>query len=221
MWTDQVRDRPPRRGSGKELVARAPAELDAATSDGEHADPATEPMDPDALWQVRGRPMTGIAPGRYKITNRYLYFESGALRTDAQQVPISNVVDVDVRQSATQKYRKVADILVHVAGPRGTQTVKMADVPNFREGLQLINDAVHEARLKAEKRAATTRHEYVHDHGTGQPSAYDAGKVAPSTAGNDAEDPLVRLERLGELRGKGLLTDDEFAEMKAQILSQM
>lgn len=166
--------------------------------------------------------MTGIAPGRYKITNRYLYFESGTLRTDAQQVPISNVVDVDVRQSATQKYRKVADILVHVAGPRGTQTVKMADVPNFREGLRLINDAVHEARLKAEKRAATTRHEYGHDHGTSQPSAYDAGKeVAPSTAGTDVEDPLVRLERLGELRDKGVLTDDEFAEMKAQILSEM
>jgi hypothetical protein len=47
----------------------------------------------------------------------------------------------------------------------------------------------------------------------------EAGSEAP-TAAIDAEDTrLQRLERLGELHGKGILSDDEFAAEKARILA--
>lgn len=50
----------------------------------------------------------------------------------------------------------------------------------------------------------------------------------PSSAGNassparmDGEDPLAALEKLGDLRTKGILTDDEFARKKAELLSRI
>ena len=40
-----------------------------------------------------------------------------------------------------------------------------------------------------------------------------AEPVAPAAA-----DPIAQLERLGELRDKGVLTDEEFAAQKAKLL---
>ncbi|WP_296605878.1 SHOCT domain-containing protein [Nocardioides sp.] len=40
---------------------------------------------------------------------------------------------------------------------------------------------------------------------------------APAAAGGD--DMIAQLERLGELRDKGILTDEEFAAQKAKLLA--
>ena len=77
---------------------------------------ATPDKDPDAIWQAVGMPVTGIGAGRYKLTAQYLFFEKGTLRTDSQQVPISAVLDVDVRQSMTQP-RNVTEVLTHELSP--------------------------------------------------------------------------------------------------------
>jgi len=61
-----------------------------------------------------GRPLTGFGPGRYKLTPHYLFFEKGVVRTDSQQVPVADVMDVDVRQSMTQKARGVGSVVVHI-----------------------------------------------------------------------------------------------------------
>lgn len=59
-----------------------------------------------------------------------------------------------------------------------------------------------------------------------QQTAIDAAvaqRVAPQPAGSSAqpagEGLLTTLERLGELKQQGLLTDDEFAAAKAKLLS--
>jgi hypothetical protein len=40
----------------------------------------------------------------------------------------------------------------------------------------------------------------------------------PQTQAPAAADPIEQLAKLGELRDKGLLTDEEFAEQKAKLL---
>lgn len=42
---------------------------------------------------------------------------------------------------------------------------------------------------------------------------------APQAAAAPAPDPIEQLSRLGELRDKGILTDEEFAQEKRQILA--
>ena len=45
-----------------------------------------------------------------------------------------------------------------------------------------------------------------------------AAAPAPAPAAEPEVDPVAEIERLGALRDKGLLTDEEFAAAKAKIL---
>jgi len=187
--------------------------------------------DPEALWQSVGRPITGIGAGRYRLTAHYLFFERGALRTDSQQVPISAVVDVDVRQSMTQKARGLFSVLVHVQRSLGVEVVSMEDIPDGREAQRIINETAHAARLTAHRHQNTHRHENTHlvGHVGVDPSIPTAGVsefmgVAPAPAALQpapAADPIEQLRRLGELRDAGVLTSGEFESKKAEILGRL
>ncbi|WP_407317706.1 SHOCT domain-containing protein [Isoptericola halotolerans] len=48
--------------------------------------------------------------------------------------------------------------------------------------------------------------------------AYDAQQAQHSPAATPADDTLSQLQKLGEMRSAGLLTDAEFAAAKAKIL---
>ncbi|GAB3439054.1 hypothetical protein GCM10027517_12010 [Phycicoccus ginsengisoli] len=202
--------------------------------------------DPDALWRAVGKPLTGLGAGRYKVTAHYLFFEKGLLSTDAQQVPISAVVDVDVRQSMSQKARGVGNVVVHVQRARGVEVVTMEDIPNFREGQRIINETAHAARLAIQRHANTHRTENTHLIGhVGQPTgapfqmpvvpgqvvpsqSMDAVSAAPVGAGElaatpapPAVDPIEQLRQLGQLRDAGILTSEEFDAKKSEILARM
>ncbi len=55
--------------------------------------------------------------------------------------------------------------------------------------------------------------------------APDPGPAAPperaSSAGTDADAALAALERLGDLHQRGILTDEEFAQKKTELLSRL
>ena len=53
----------------------------------------------------------------------------------------------------------------------------------------------------------------------GGASAAAAGTAAP--AGVRPEDVMATLEKLGELKAKGILTDDEFNAKKAELLKKL
>jgi hypothetical protein len=42
---------------------------------------------------------------------------------------------------------------------------------------------------------------------------------APPPPQDDTDDMIAQLEKLGELRDKGILTDEEFAQQKARLIS--
>jgi hypothetical protein len=55
--------------------------------------------------------------------------------------------------------------------------------------------------------------------GVGNPAAGAAPAAAPAPA--TSSDPLERLNKLGELRAAGVLTDAEFEQKKAELLAQI
>ena len=185
--------------------------------------------DPEALWQSTGRPLTGIGAGRYRLTRHYLFFEKGALRTDSQQVPISAVVDVDVRQSMSQKARGVFTVVVHIQRARGIEIVTMDDIPDGREAQRLINETAHQARLAIQQHTNTHRYENTHLVGhVGQvpgvqvpnvPAALPPG--APQQTTDADSDPIEQLRRLGELKDAGIVTEEEFTAKKAEMLKRL
>jgi hypothetical protein len=142
-----------------------------------------------------------------------LFFEKGTLSTRAQQVPIAHVVDVDMRQSMSQKARNVGNISVHVQRGHGIELVILEDVPDPQAGVSILNATAYAARLADLQRQNT--HHYANVQPAAQPVA-PAGSAAPGVV-----DPIDQLRRLGELRDAGIVTEAEFAAKKAEILSRL
>lgn len=95
----------------------------------------------DAIWSAVGRPLSGFGGGRFWLSEHYLSSERGTLKTDAQQVPVSAVIDVDVRQSMTQKARGLFTVLVLVQRPSGIGYVTMEDIADGRAAQAVITGA--------------------------------------------------------------------------------
>jgi hypothetical protein len=170
------------------------------------------------LWQAWGKPLSGIGGGRYRLTAHYLYFERGTLKTDSQQVPVSALHDIDVRQTMSQKARGVGTVIVHINRGSHMEVVPLTDVPNFREGQHAINDAATRARHALQERQNTSTIRYQGVHPANSEALSGPPSANPVQAGPDY---IEQLEQLAKLRDNGILSDEEFASKKADILRRM
>lgn len=114
----------------------------------------------------------------------------------------------------SQKARGVFTVLVHVQRGTGIEVVQMDDIPDGREAMRIINEAAHAARVTIQQNANTMRYQ-------GQVSPADTAVGSPQVNPTDAADPYAQLRPLGELRDSGILTEEEFAAKKAEILSRL
>lgn len=212
-WTEQVRAAGTSSASGdvggrlKGAASSAAGRLTAKHTD----------LPEGTVWSAVGKPVTGIGAGRYRMDANYLYFEKGTLRTDSQQVPIAQVIDVDVKQSMTQKARGIYTLAVHIQRGASVEIVLMEDIPNGREAQRQINEAGHTARSAIQQRQNTMRYEGNY---SGAPGAH-VPAATPTPAAVAGPDPMTQLRELGALKEAGILTEDEFAAKKAEILSRM
>ncbi|HET7356630.1 MAG TPA: DUF2510 domain-containing protein [Nocardioidaceae bacterium] len=214
QWTDHFHERP---GPANEFSAGEAGGGTAASSRASSAAKRLidthQDLPEGTVWSAVGRPVTGIGAGRYRMDAHYLYFEKGTLRTDSQQVPIANVLDVDVKQSLTQKARGVYTVYVHIQRPNRVEVVAMEDIPDGRTAQQQINAAAHSARSLILRNQNTMRYE-------GQPPSVLTSQ-APATEAAREHNPLEQLKELAKLRDAGVLTDEEFQSKKAEILARI
>jgi hypothetical protein len=96
------------------------------------------------------------------------------------------------------------------------ELVVLQDIPNPRDVVSILNKAVTDARLIAQERSNT--HHYSSRNLTVSTSL-DEG--SPRTADARTTDPIEQLRKLGELRDLGIVTEEEFATKKAEILSRL
>jgi hypothetical protein len=205
----------------------------------------------DTVWSAVGKSMASITTGRYILTPEYLYFEKGTLKTAAQQVYTADIGNVEVKQSMTQKARGVYTLVVHVNGRMpvpmediqdGGSAQRIINETSYKARLIREHRAIHIDGLRHQA-TNTTRQEIAYD-GTlpgfapatpvpGLPPTGAIPALAPVQATGEAEivdavvieqptfDPIAQLKELGGLRDAGILTEDEFATKKAEILSRM
>lgn len=167
------------------------------------------------LWEGASSQLTGIGGGRYKLTRHHLYFETGVLRTDSQQIPVEHIYDVDVSQTMMQKSRGVSNVYVHLNRPNGVQETVIMENLTEAKGVQgVINEAVRARKL--ELRREETTHTYL----GGQPMHLPQ-MVAPAPAEEKKPDIIDQITRLGELHKAGVLTQEEFETKKADLLSRL
>ena len=165
---------------------------------------------PDTIWSAVGKPLTGIGGGRYSLTPEYLYFESGTIRTNAQQIRTHEIYDVDAKQSMAQRARNLGTITLHAKrADDSIETVVLEDVPSFRDGVTALNNAAHQAREALRVRETTSHVNY-------QSAPFTP--AAPTAAASPAWDLNAELERLASFHRSGVLTDDEFTAAKRKLL---
>ncbi|QIK63215.1 DUF2510 domain-containing protein [Leucobacter viscericola] len=179
-------------------------------------------QDEDAIWSAVGRPLSGLGAGRYKLTTEYLIFETGTLSSKGQQIRTREIYDVDSSQSMTQKARDVGSITLWARRESGNERVVLQDIPNFREGVNLINRVSDEARIAQHLRENTSR-STVEYSGLAQtlaasviPTATSLAEAAPSQAAG--LDINAELERLAAFRDQGILDEEEFTAAKRKML---
>jgi hypothetical protein len=170
---------------------------------------------PDTIWSAVGKPITGIGGGRYTLTPEYLYFESGTIRTNAQQIRTHEIYDVDAKQSIPQRARSVGTITLHAKRADGSvEIVLLEDIANFRDGVTALNDVAYRAREALRVREATS---HVNYQGSPIPHAMAASTPALPDA-TPAADLNGELERLASFHQSGVLTDEEFTAAKRKLL---
>ncbi|WP_310961332.1 DUF2510 domain-containing protein [Nocardioides terrisoli] len=202
-WTEQVRDAPVPADTGS-----APGALkNAAVSAAGRLLVKDQNLPEDTVWSAVGKPVTGIGAGRYRMDANYLYFEKGTLRTESQQVPLAQVIDVDVKQTMTQKARSVFTLTVQIQRGAGVEIVLMEDIPDGRTAQRQINDATFAARNAIQQRQNTMRYEGYN------PIARAVAAPAPETG----PDPVAQLKELAALKDAGILTEQEFTAKKTEI----
>ncbi len=171
--------------------------------------------DEATLWEGSSQTFAAAATGgrggrRYRITPWHLFYETGFVTTNSQQVPLVGVRDVDVRASMTQKARGVGDIVVHLTNQ--PEPVIMESIKDAKQVRDIINRAAADARAYHQRQQTTQYH-----HGIGPAQAPHAQAAsAPVAAGGSV---LEQLKELAALRDSGVLTAEEFAAQKARILS--
>lgn len=169
----------------------------------------TAPVEEGVIWSATGKPLKGFGGGRYRLTDEYLFFESGTLSLRAEQIRTHEIHDVDASQTMTQKARGVGSITLMAHRASGHERVVLDDIAEFREGVARINSTAHEARERLRLREHT---QHVNYSGTPMHSA-PAAPVAAAPFDMNAE-----LAKLAAFHQQGILTDEEFAAGKRKLL---
>ena len=217
-----------------------PSPTPAAARPGVAVSPSTGSGVPeDAIWSAIGKSLTGAGAGRYWLTAEHLVIDSNG-RGGAQQVPLALVQDVEVTQTMTQKARGLSTVKVHV-NQGGGVVLSLEDLPEGRIARAIISQAATRLRMEGQGPAAaptqTTTPTHAPDSGlqaaaqapaqTAVPAPAQAPvpTQAPETvqpwAHAPSAEPMELLRMLGELRDAGLLTDEELATKKAQVLGRL
>ena len=74
-------------------------------------------------------------------------------------------------------------------------------------------------RRQASKNVAAYDQAYEQQNAQQAPPPQPVYEAPPAPAGMTQDDKFAALERLGALKAQGILTEEEFAQQKAQILN--
>lgn len=208
QWTERFADAEAGSPTGPSAPSKVGGFASKISSNFSKQDPSVQP---GTLWSAVGQPLSRIGAGRYRLTADYLFFEKGALSTKAQQIRVAEIFDVDANQTLSQKARGLGTIKLIARRPTGDEVVLLEDIPNFREGVHVINEKADEARHRL-----ITREHTQHVNYTGAPPV--AMQVQSPSATPAPSGPAEQITKLAELHQAGILTDEEFAAAKAKAL---
>lgn len=131
------------------------------------------------------------ATNSFVITTDRLIHRHGALSKSGREIPLERLNDVSFHQTLFQRLLGSGDLLVESAGERGQQM--FSGFPHPERTQNRIHHQIEEAQAR------------------------DADRVA----GRRELSPLEQLEKLEELRQRGVISQAEFDVKKAKLLDRL
>jgi uncharacterized membrane protein YdbT with pleckstrin-like domain len=148
----------------------------------------------------------------FVVTSDRIIHRSGWISKYSMEVPLEAINDVRFEQGIIDRMVGAGTLVIQSASERGREVFE--DVRHPEE----VQKTIYHEGEKNKKRM------YQGDHAVAPPTATPQAPPAPSSqpSGSSASAPSVtiELERLAELRAKGVLTEEEFQAQKARILGQ-
>jgi uncharacterized membrane protein YdbT with pleckstrin-like domain len=127
----------------------------------------------------------------FVLTTDRLIHRSGLLAKQGKEIPLERINDLTVNQSIFERIIRAGDVMIESGGERGQSL--LSDLPNpFK-----VQNAIYTEIERAQAR------------------------TADRTAGQRELSVPEQIEKLDELRQRGLITNAEFDAKKAQLLDRM
>lgn len=127
----------------------------------------------------------------YVLTSERLITRTGMIARSGIELPLANINNVLFNQSVIERILKSGDLLIESAGESGQS--EFSDIPNPEEFQSLLY------RTREEQQRKTAAEE-------------------SAIAAEIGRDPTEQLERAARLRDEGVLSAEEFEDMKRRIL---
>ena len=127
----------------------------------------------------------------FVVTNDRLIFRRGVIAKQGKEIPLDRLNDIGFHQSVFERIIGAGDLMIESAGERGQETFE--DIP----------------------RPARVQNEIYRQIELAQ------GRAADRMAGRQQLSLPEQLEKLDELRQRGVLSQAEFDAKKAQLLERM
>ena len=127
----------------------------------------------------------------FVVTTDRIISRSGVLAKHGREIPLDRLNDISFHQSVFERLIGAGDVMIESAGERGQET--FADLPKPSQVQNIIYQEIERGRARDADRMAGRRELSVPE----------------------------QLEKLDELRQRGVLTQAEFDAKKAQLLDRM
>jgi len=130
------------------------------------------------------------ATSHFVVTSDRVIHRTGLVAKDSMEVPLEAINDVRFHQSIAERMIGAGDLIIESAGERGRQLFS-----DIRKPEEVQRTIYHQGELNQQRMAR--------------------GGMAPAAPSTTSE-----LERLADLRARGVLTEEEFQAQKARILGK-
>jgi uncharacterized membrane protein YdbT with pleckstrin-like domain len=145
-------------------------------------------------------PVRGVvdwATSHFVLTSERVIHRSGWLARNSMEMPLERVNDVRFQQSILERMVGAGDLTIESAGEYGQNHFSNIRRP---EEVQKLIYEMGEANEEREARAPAS-----------SPASEDDGE----------ETPLEQIERLGSLRERGLISEEEYETQKRRLLGRL
>jgi uncharacterized membrane protein YdbT with pleckstrin-like domain len=146
----------------------------------------------------------------FVVTTDRLIVRSGVFARKGREIPLERINDITFHQSLFERLLGSGDLIVESAGTQGQQV--FGDIPNP----EFIHGEIYRQVEGNSRRTA----EYSRIDPTELADALTQRAPAAPPAG-DATSVPDQLERLAQLRDKGVITQAEFEAKKAELLGRL